>query len=65
MAATISMGQYLFRRIQSIGVDHILGVPGDFNRELFVLIFASMSPLNYSLWEVRYPKMLISVNHTS
>jgi TPP-dependent 2-oxoacid decarboxylase len=34
MAPTISMGQYLFRRIQSIGVEHILGVPGDFNRKM-------------------------------
>lgn len=33
------MGQYLFRRIQSIGVDHILGVPGDFNLHLLDELF--------------------------
>jgi len=26
------MGQYLFRRIKELGTEHILGVPGDFNR---------------------------------
>ncbi len=27
------MGQYLFQRIKQLGTEHILGVPGDFNRE--------------------------------
>ncbi|KAF1981083.1 pyruvate decarboxylase [Aulographum hederae CBS 113979] len=31
----ISMGQYLFKRISQLGVQHVLGVPGDFN--LFLL----------------------------
>lgn len=31
--ATVSMGQYLFRRIKELGTEHILGVPGDFNRK--------------------------------
>ena len=30
---TMPMGQYLFHRIKQLGVEHILGVPGDFNRE--------------------------------
>lgn len=38
MAATISMGQYLFERIESLGVEHIFGVPGDFNRILFSFV---------------------------
>jgi hypothetical protein len=29
---TICMGQYLFQRIKQLGAEHILGVPGDFNR---------------------------------
>jgi pyruvate decarboxylase len=33
MAATISMGQYLFKRVAQLGIEHILGVPGDFNRK--------------------------------
>ena len=27
------MGQYLFQRIKQLGTEHILGVPGDFNRK--------------------------------
>jgi TPP-dependent 2-oxoacid decarboxylase len=37
MAATapsIPLGQYLFRRIAELGVEHVIGVPGDFNRQL-------------------------------
>ena len=32
-SAKICMGQYLFHRIKELGTEHILGVPGDFNRE--------------------------------
>lgn len=39
MAATISMGQYLFRRIAALGVEHIFGVPGDFNLTLLDELF--------------------------
>lgn len=28
----IPVGEYLFRRIASLGIRHIFGVPGDFNR---------------------------------
>ena len=27
------MGRYLFERIKQLGTEHILGVPGDFNRK--------------------------------
>jgi len=33
MLPTISMGQYLFKRVSELGVEHIFGVPGDFNRQ--------------------------------
>jgi pyruvate decarboxylase len=33
MAATISMGQYLFKRVAELGNEHVFGVPGDFNRK--------------------------------
>ncbi|KUJ13629.1 pyruvate decarboxylase [Mollisia scopiformis] len=39
MAATISMGQYLFSRCASLGVQHIFGVPGDFNLSLLDELF--------------------------
>ncbi|KAE8448867.1 hypothetical protein EG329_008869 [Mollisiaceae sp. DMI_Dod_QoI] len=39
MAATISMGQYLFTRLASLGVEHIFGVPGDFNLNLLDELF--------------------------
>ncbi len=29
--STISFGEYIFRRIKSLGIDNIFGVPGDFN----------------------------------
>lgn len=29
----IPLGEYIFRRILSLGVRHVLGVPGDFNRK--------------------------------
>lgn len=32
MAATkVSMGEYLWKRLASIGIEHVFGVPGDFN----------------------------------
>jgi len=32
MAATkVSMGEYLYRRLISLGIEHVFGVPGDFN----------------------------------
>ncbi|KIV92776.1 hypothetical protein PV10_04042 [Exophiala mesophila] len=36
---TIPMGQYLFHRIKQLGVEHILGVPGDFNLTLLDEIY--------------------------
>jgi hypothetical protein len=30
--STVSIGHYLFARIAQLGVEHIFGVPGDFNR---------------------------------
>lgn len=36
------MGQYLFKRIAQLGVEHIFGVPGDFNRK-FVACFIILS----------------------
>jgi TPP-dependent 2-oxoacid decarboxylase len=40
MAATISMGQYLFKRVAELGNEHVFGVPGDFNRRsLFTSTF--------------------------
>jgi hypothetical protein len=38
MAPTISMGQYLFKRIAELGNEHVFGVPGDFNRRFAGLI---------------------------
>lgn len=32
-SSTIPLGEYLFRRIKSLGIEHVLGCPGDFNRE--------------------------------
>ncbi|KAH8669722.1 pyruvate decarboxylase [Tricladium varicosporioides] len=39
MAGTISLGQYLFKRIAQLGVEHIFGVPGDFNLALLDELF--------------------------
>jgi hypothetical protein len=33
MAETISVGQYLFKRVAELGNEHVFGVPGDFNRK--------------------------------
>ncbi|KAF4629196.1 hypothetical protein G7Y89_g8953 [Cudoniella acicularis] len=39
MAGSISMGQYLFKRIAQLGIEHIFGVPGDFNLALLDELF--------------------------
>ncbi|KAN0112244.1 putative pyruvate decarboxylase isozyme 2 [Hyaloscypha variabilis] len=39
MAATISMGQYLFKRVAELGNEHVFGVPGDFNLALLDELF--------------------------
>jgi TPP-dependent 2-oxoacid decarboxylase len=31
---TVPLNIYLWRRIASIGIEHVFGVPGDFNRKL-------------------------------
>lgn len=33
-AKRIPLGEYIFRRLQSLGINHIFGVPGDFNLNL-------------------------------
>jgi hypothetical protein len=33
MTETISVGQYLFKRVAELGNEHVFGVPGDFNRK--------------------------------
>lgn len=42
------MGQYLFKRILQLGVEHIFGVPGDFNREYTQTQISLMS----SCWHI-------------
>jgi indolepyruvate decarboxylase len=32
--ATTSIGEFLLRRLREAGIEHALGVPGDFNLEL-------------------------------
>lgn len=32
--ATVALGRYLWERIHQLGVNHIFGVPGDFNLTL-------------------------------
>lgn len=39
MAETISMGKYLFKRINQLGIEHVFGVPGDFNLSLLDELF--------------------------
>ncbi|TVY57516.1 Pyruvate decarboxylase [Lachnellula suecica] len=39
MASTISMGQYLFKRVAELGIEHVFGVPGDFNLTLLDELF--------------------------
>ncbi|PMD14649.1 pyruvate decarboxylase [Hyaloscypha hepaticicola] len=39
MAATISMGQYLFKRVAELGNEHVFGVPGDFNLAILDELF--------------------------
>jgi pyruvate decarboxylase len=29
--ATVSLGVYIWKRLASLGVEHVFGVPGDFN----------------------------------
>jgi len=36
---TVPLGQYIFRRIKELGIEHILGVPGDFNLTLLDEIY--------------------------
>ncbi|KAK5476753.1 hypothetical protein LTR55_008808 [Exophiala xenobiotica] len=36
---TLPLGQYIFRRVKELGVEHILGVPGDFNLTLLDEIY--------------------------
>ncbi|KAK5265442.1 hypothetical protein LTR96_009346 [Exophiala xenobiotica] len=36
---TVPLGQYIFRRVKELGVEHILGVPGDFNLTLLDEIY--------------------------
>ncbi|KAL7275678.1 hypothetical protein RUND412_001365 [Rhizina undulata] len=36
---TVPMGKYLFTRLKQLGIDHILGVPGDFNLTLLDHIY--------------------------
>jgi TPP-dependent 2-oxoacid decarboxylase len=43
MASTVSMGQYLFKRVAELGIEHVFGVPGDFNREFYLLIPSKIS----------------------
>jgi hypothetical protein len=31
---TVPLNTYLWRRIASVGIEHVFGVPGDFNRKL-------------------------------
>lgn len=35
MAATITVAQYLLKRLKSLGVDHLFGIPGDYILPLF------------------------------
>ncbi|TVY37569.1 Pyruvate decarboxylase [Lachnellula occidentalis] len=39
MTSTISMGQYLFKRVAELGIEHVFGVPGDFNLTLLDELF--------------------------
>ena len=32
--STVPLAEYLWRRIHSIGIEHVFGVPGDFNCKL-------------------------------
>jgi len=31
--ATVPLGVYIWRRLASLGIEHVFGVPGDFNRK--------------------------------
>lgn len=33
----VSMGYYLWKRLASLGIEHVFGVPGDFNRMYWIL----------------------------
>ncbi|TVY86691.1 Pyruvate decarboxylase [Lachnellula willkommii] len=39
MTSTTSMGQYLFKRVAELGIEHVFGVPGDFNLTLLDELF--------------------------
>ena len=36
---TIFLGEYIFRRLVSLGIEHVFGVPGDFNLHLLDQIY--------------------------
>jgi len=39
--STVCMGEYLYRRLISLNIEHVFGVPGDFNCKLFLIGLAS------------------------
>ena len=38
-SSTILLGEYIFRRLVSLGIEHVFGVPGDFNLHLLDQIY--------------------------
>lgn len=46
---TVPMGVYLWKRLASIGIEHVFGVPGDFNCTVLPLTqISENSPLTIS-----------------
>lgn len=41
LTGTIPLGQYIFERVRQLGVEHVLGVPGDFNLLLLDYVYSS------------------------
>lgn len=39
MSSEITISQYLFARLKQVGVDHIFGVPGDFNLKMLDYVY--------------------------
>jgi pyruvate decarboxylase len=41
LTGTVPLGQYIFERVRQLGVQHVLGVPGDFNLLLLDYVYSA------------------------
>jgi TPP-dependent 2-oxoacid decarboxylase len=42
---TVPLGFYIWKRLASLGIEHVFGVPGDFNRKAASLCYLHVTTL--------------------